>query len=524
MINFPHYFYIKYMKTLVILRIIDMKSKMGEAEEFLRHRTELENQASKYKKMYEHQKAKSKEALKEMEHQFDLARNKMLKAESERIAKIENEMDMRVRRMLPQKTMDTMLKNNAIEEEMSFQSKQADEVLIYNANVMDKGAKYKMELELAKALEHEMNSKLTMYKSLVKQLNTAISKGEQKRESIQTELNHYREEVSKWENKYLSLNSRVEQQKMDKEECWRYLVDKHRKFKRWAADKANNVVTSNNRQGNDSPIMMPILDSAEGPIALGEAGFVASVINNSSEIDGNPFQYNDSAGEYSSNDGTNQYSAIERTYASAFSVGQMLDHNTPSTDNVIGNGNYNPELGESSVERLDNSFVEIVDEGSLSGRENNALTNGGVPMQLSHFVDMCVSVLRNYPFLRRDFPELARIFQQHKTKEKEKKESVVFFPSVQSPPQKATTPIKASPHANMKSPIKKKVGEGVIKVGMGVQTDPYRPRANGETVWMTGMADDRSVNSMSTTEQKFRQIMLDKARAEGLGDNNGDER
>jgi hypothetical protein len=57
----------------------------------------------------------------------------------------------------------------------SLQSKQADQVLVYNQQVLDRDRELRQELELSRVTQTEMVNRLALYQRLIKQLNERIS-------------------------------------------------------------------------------------------------------------------------------------------------------------------------------------------------------------------------------------------------------------------------------------------------------------------------------------------------------------
>lgn len=70
----------------------------------------------------------------------------------------------------------------------SLQSKQADQVLVYNQQVLDRDRELRQELELSRVTQTEMVNRLALYQRLIKQLNERISTEVSRRDTTNSRM------------------------------------------------------------------------------------------------------------------------------------------------------------------------------------------------------------------------------------------------------------------------------------------------------------------------------------------------
>lgn len=161
------------------------KSKLKEAEEKLQklkdfsdNKDELEKNFEKLLETLEVERKHYSELVDENERKSIRERDRFRKdcmAEfEEHKQKLQEEADDK----LSSKTKKTLKTNKMIKTELTYQSKQADQVLMYNKKVLDKDRELRQELELTQTTQKEMVRRLALYQRLIKQLNERVNSQE----------------------------------------------------------------------------------------------------------------------------------------------------------------------------------------------------------------------------------------------------------------------------------------------------------------------------------------------------------
>jgi len=173
---------IEELEVKLVADELKYKNKLKEAEEKLQklkdfndNKDELEKNFEKLLETLEVERKHYSELVDENERKSIRERDRFRKdcvaQFEEHKQKLQEEADDK----LSSKTKKTLKTNKLIKTELTYQSKQADQVLMYNKKVLDKDRELRQELELTQTTQKEMVRRLALYQRLIKQLNEKVN-------------------------------------------------------------------------------------------------------------------------------------------------------------------------------------------------------------------------------------------------------------------------------------------------------------------------------------------------------------
>eukprot|EP00603_Paraphysomonas_imperforata_P003195 CAMPEP_0114426624 /NCGR_PEP_ID=MMETSP0103-20121206/7901_1 /TAXON_ID=37642 ORGANISM="Paraphysomonas imperforata, Strain PA2" /NCGR_SAMPLE_ID=MMETSP0103 /ASSEMBLY_ACC=CAM_ASM_000201 /LENGTH=466 /DNA_ID=CAMNT_0001595605 /DNA_START=78 /DNA_END=1475 /DNA_ORIENTATION=- len=176
---------IEELEVKLVADELKYKNKLKEAEEKLQklkdfndNKDELEKNFEKLLETLEVERKHYSELVDENERKSIRERDRFRKdcvaQFEEHKQKLQEEADDK----LSSKTKKTLKTNKLIKTELTYQSKQADQVLMYNKKVLDKDRELRQELELTQTTQKEMVRRLALYQRLIKQLNEKVNSQE----------------------------------------------------------------------------------------------------------------------------------------------------------------------------------------------------------------------------------------------------------------------------------------------------------------------------------------------------------
>jgi hypothetical protein len=156
-------------------KLKDAEEKLQKLKEFSDNKDELERNFDKLLQTLETERKHYGELMDENERKSirerDRFRKECVVQFEEYKQKLQDEADDK----LSSKTKKTLKTNKMIKTELTYQSKQADQVLVYNKKVLDKDRELRQELELTQTTQKEMVKRLALYQRLIKQLNEKVN-------------------------------------------------------------------------------------------------------------------------------------------------------------------------------------------------------------------------------------------------------------------------------------------------------------------------------------------------------------
>lgn len=155
-------------------KIVKLEKELEGIQKFIMQKGAMEKEITTLKRSLEKERHNCKAVVADMEQQWTLERNRLRKQGEQAVADLRLEYDKGLTDRLAEKTRETMIRNSQVEEEISFQSKQADKVLEYNQQVLDEDKDLKVNLKLSQAMEAELLDKMTVYQKTIKKLNETI--------------------------------------------------------------------------------------------------------------------------------------------------------------------------------------------------------------------------------------------------------------------------------------------------------------------------------------------------------------
>jgi hypothetical protein len=155
-------------------KISKQLEKISGLDKFLDMKEDMEDELAAMKATLEKEREQNKTVLKELELSWAIERDKLKKAYDRDLEALRVEMDNKLVSKMSNKTKDIHQRNLEMSSELSHQSKQADQVLIYNQITVDKDRQLRVDLELATSAEEEMGKKLGMYQRMIKDLNSKM--------------------------------------------------------------------------------------------------------------------------------------------------------------------------------------------------------------------------------------------------------------------------------------------------------------------------------------------------------------
>ena len=158
--------------------------KLGGLDDFMAQKEEMEEQMVTLKATLERERQENKTVLKELDLSWTIERDKLKKRYDAALAALYQEMDDKLVGKMMNKTKDIHTRNLEMTAELQHQSKQADQVLIYNQLTVDKDRQQRVELELSASAEEEMSKKLVMYQRMLKELNAKMVAAEEAQQQL----------------------------------------------------------------------------------------------------------------------------------------------------------------------------------------------------------------------------------------------------------------------------------------------------------------------------------------------------
>ena len=155
-------------------KIAKLEKELEGIQKFIAQKGSMEKEIATLKRSLEKERHNCKTVIADMEQQWTLERNRLRKQGEKAVADVRKEYDKGLTDRLAEKTRETMIRNAQIEEEMSFQSKQADKVLEYNQSVLDEDKDLRVNLKLSRAMEAELLEKMAVYQRTIKKQNETM--------------------------------------------------------------------------------------------------------------------------------------------------------------------------------------------------------------------------------------------------------------------------------------------------------------------------------------------------------------
>lgn len=155
-------------------KVAKLEKELEGIQKFIKQKGSMEKEITTLNRSLEKERHNLKAVVADMEQQWTLERNRLRKQGEKDVAAVRLEYDKGLTDRLAEKTQETMLRNARIEEEMSFQSKQADKVLEYNQGVIDEDKDLKVNLKLSRAMEAELLEKMAVYQRTIKKQNETM--------------------------------------------------------------------------------------------------------------------------------------------------------------------------------------------------------------------------------------------------------------------------------------------------------------------------------------------------------------
>jgi len=154
--------------------IVNQKDKLGGLDTFMLRKETLEEGLEALKRTLATERDQNQKILRQMDFEWTIERDQLRKGYEKSLAELRQEMEGKLESRIAAKTRDIHIRNNEISVELAHQSKQADQVLIYNQTTVDSDRQLRVDLELAASAETEMVKKLAMYQRMVKELNDKV--------------------------------------------------------------------------------------------------------------------------------------------------------------------------------------------------------------------------------------------------------------------------------------------------------------------------------------------------------------
>jgi hypothetical protein len=158
--------------------ISKQSEKLTGLDDFLDQKEGMEEEMAVLKATLQKEREQNKTVLKELDLSWTIERDKLRKGYHRDLAALRQEMDDKLVGKMTEKTINIHTRNNQMSAELHHQSKQADQVLIYNQMTVDRDRQLRVDLELAAAAEQEMSKKLGMYQRVLKELNAKMTAAE----------------------------------------------------------------------------------------------------------------------------------------------------------------------------------------------------------------------------------------------------------------------------------------------------------------------------------------------------------
>ena len=157
-------------------KLKEAEEKLQKLQEFSENKDELERNFEKLLETLEKERKHYSELVDENERKNIRERDRFRKDCAAQFEEYKNKLEEEADEKLSHKTKKTLKSNKMIKTELAYQSKQADQVLVYNQKVLDKDRELRQELELTQTTQKEMVKRLALYQRLIKQLNEKVNK------------------------------------------------------------------------------------------------------------------------------------------------------------------------------------------------------------------------------------------------------------------------------------------------------------------------------------------------------------
>ena len=155
--------------------IAHQSEKLRGLDNFMEQKETLEEQLDSMKATLAKERDQNQKVLKQLDFDWTIEKDKLKKEYDKSLRELRAEMESKLESRINAKTRDIHIRNNEITEELIHQSKQADQVLIFNKVTLDKERQMRLDLELGASAEQEMLKKLSMYQRMIKELNEKLS-------------------------------------------------------------------------------------------------------------------------------------------------------------------------------------------------------------------------------------------------------------------------------------------------------------------------------------------------------------
>jgi DNA repair exonuclease SbcCD ATPase subunit len=177
-------------------KLNEAEEKLAKLKEFGDNKEELDRNLEKLLDTLENERRQFRSLADEMDRRSVQERDRIRKECSRQFEEYKKSVNDDADDKLSTKTKKTIAINSMIKTELkhqvgvefkfesyflaryeftSLQSKQADQVLVYNQQVLDRDRELRQELELSRVTQTEMVNRLALYQRLIKQLNERIS-------------------------------------------------------------------------------------------------------------------------------------------------------------------------------------------------------------------------------------------------------------------------------------------------------------------------------------------------------------
>mmetsp|Transcript_4790 Transcript_4790/g.7288 ORF Transcript_4790/g.7288 Transcript_4790/m.7288 type:complete len:359 (-) Transcript_4790:937-2013(-) len=166
------------MESKLVAKLNDAEEKLNKLKEFGENKEELDRNLENLLDTLEKERAQFRALADDMDRRAVQERDKIRKEFSRQFEEYKKNLQDGADSKLSIKTKKTQAMNAMIRTELGYQSKQADQVLIYNQRVLEKDRELRQELELCRVTQTEMINRLALYQRLIKQLNERISSEE----------------------------------------------------------------------------------------------------------------------------------------------------------------------------------------------------------------------------------------------------------------------------------------------------------------------------------------------------------